>query len=606
MLKYQFKKFTVLMAAASLMGQVSLGADGEKKHFDPPTVQGESAGKEQTPRPSTEQTPRPTNDFSRYDALKEKLEHLSKMAPDHAETPMLVQGEENLVRIHPSKQQFADGSKTIERVKWYREQMKQTCEASDASAKLLGEFIDGCLTDFIFNVVKTDTEFKDKKPTFDLDAKKVRACRDDMNAYFEAKKKKVGEKEWKKYAIDQEIAEKLTKFYNWYGAAAEGIVMSEKEPVPMIEAIKDTTSGNLCLIEAEKAKQDNKIKEPEPKKAVPNQDQKPYQGPAQPSQDFKPPQVQNPAPQQPPQQQPPAYHPPQAGNYDPTGIGYKGNYDPRDRRKYNYDNFRDYGGKDYDTGMYLPLLANYPKGNNYIPPSGNNSLPPRTAVAPPPVGGAAPIGAPFLGRGFSLGLGFSNAYGYPYGGYFPPPLYGGGYGGGYPGYGGIGGGYIPVAPIAPIMPIEPISPCGGLIGGCGMGCGTGLITPCGGTCGGLINPMMPCGNNMLFNPMTQIPGRMVLPRGPINYPFSPYYNYGGMNPNRYTNPRIPGSPLQPVTPGTPGGTTPTNPTIPTTPTNPTTQITLPTIPTGPVSPIYSPINNPIGTSPIRITLPRTN
>ncbi len=605
MLKSQFK-MVVLLVVASLVNPSHLLADEKKDHDEK---------KSETQTTESGGGNRQVNPFSKYDTLKERLEALSKKAPTQVTQPKLVEGKENLVKITPSRQQFSDGAETLKRVKWYRERMAESCKDSDKSSELLGQFMDGCLTDFIFNIVKSDAESNEaqnSQTTFELDAKRVRECRDEMNSYFDAKKTKVGTTEWSKFAVDQEIKEKLEKFFNWYGASAQGIKVDEnKPPSKMIEELKKEQASNLCFIENEKAKQDNKVKLPEvdPKKlAGPNPGQKPYQGPGQPSQDFKPPQVQTPGVQTPPPQTP-AYQPPQGGyqppqggyqggNYDPSGIGYRGKYDPRDRRRYDYDNFRDYGGRDNDPSLYVPLM-NYPKGSNYIPPS-NNNFPARSAP-PPPVSGPAPIApAPFLGRGLNFGFGYSNYSGYPYGGYFPP-MYGG-YGGGYGAvpYGGvgigIGGGYVPVTPI-----VEPITPCGGMIGGCGggimSGCGGGLMTPCGGVCGGgLINPLMPCGNNLLFSPIGQFPNRNMLPRVPgTQYPWNPYYNYGQMPPNRFNIPRNPGSPWQPVIPG--------NPTVPGTPGNPGTPGT-PGNPGNPVTPIYTPGTNPIGTNPIRITIPR--
>jgi len=574
MLKPPFKKLATVFVAVSLFSQVSMSDEQHANNGSNPV--------------------RSENRFSKYDALRDRLEALSKRASATATEPVLVMGTDN-VRIQPTRQQFSDGAETIKRVKWYRERMAESCEQSDRSSKLLGEFIDGCLTRDIFEKVKAEGNSEDTKLTFELEAKKMRACRDDITRYFEAKKQNVGELEWRKYVFDQEIMDKLTKFFNWYGASVN-IGDSSTAPISsMLKSLKEVNVNNLCLVESESAKEAKKVKLPE---GDPRKQAVPGQGPGQPSQEFKPPQVQNPTPQiSPAQPQTPAYQPPQGGyqggNYDPSGIGYRGKYDPRDRGRYNYDNFRDYGDKDYDSPSYIPMLA-YPKGGNYTPPSGNHSFPYRPT--PPPAqnfNSPPPIASPFFGRGFNLGFGFSSASGFPFGGMYPP-LYGGGfggyggYGGGLPLYGGIGGGYVSTVPITPI--VEPISPCGGLIGGCGGGCGMGFINPnpCNQVCGGLINPIMPCVNNPFINPIGQIPGRIDIPRGPgWNYPWNPFYNYGPMNPIRYTNPRIPGSPWQPINPINPVGPVPN-----------------PGIPGNPITPI-NPITNPVNQPPIRITLPRT-
>jgi hypothetical protein len=579
MLKSPFKKIATVFVVVSLFSQVSNAENQNHSNNGSET----SSENQSTPA-------RQENRFSKYDALRERLEALSKKASTTVTEPVLVEGQNNVVRIQPTQQQFSDGAETIKRVKWYRERMAESCEQSDRSAKLLGEFIDGCLTEAIFEKVKA-TGSSEGRPTFDLDAKKMRTCRDDINRYFEAKKQKVGDSEWRKHGFDQEMMDRLTKFFNWYGASVEGVEMGEVVESPMVTALKNITANNLCLAEREKT-----VKLPEVdliRQAVPGQ------RPGQPSQEFTPPQVQTPTPQvSQPQVQSPAYQPPQGGyqggNYDPSGIGYQGKYDPRDRGRYDYDNFRDYGDKNYDFPSYLPFM-NYSKGSNYIPPSGNHSFPYRPAPQPAQnFSNPVPIAPASYGRGFNFGFGFNNAYGGMY-----PPLYGGGYGG-YGGYmggssfsGGISGGYVSTVSITPT--VEPISPCGGLIGGCGGagGCGFGLINsaPCNQFCGGIINPLKPCGNNPFINPIGQIPGRIVMPRGPgSNYPWNPFYNYGPMNPFRYTDPRIPGSPLQPITPITPIG--------PITPITP--PITPPIIP-----PITNPITNPVNQPPIRITLPRT-
>ncbi len=599
MLKFNLKKYAVVTVVAMTVAQS--GVFSADEHIKAPT--------ENTDKPKTEFTPavRQENSFSKYDTLRERLEHLSKIAPKEKKNPELlkIEGQPDVVRITPAQAQFAEGAEILKRVKWYRERMAESCEQSDNSSKMLGQFIDECLINgLVFDTVKVDQEQTNKdQTTFELDAQKIHACKTELNAYYAAKKSKVGESEWKKFAIDQEINDKLTKFFNWYGASAEGISSGSKEqaasePSDLIKEVGNISTKNLCLIEEVKAvstplqKPKYEPKKEEPKKQAVNQ------GPGEPSKQFTPPQVQNPAPQA-PQPQPPVYQPPQqqpyqGGKYDPSGLGNGGKYDPRDRRRYDYDNFRDYGDKDYGSApMYIPQMN--PKGN-YIPPS-NNSLPPRQALPPPAaVGGPAPIAAaPFLGRGFSLGLGFSNAYGYPYGMMPYGPLYGG-YGGGfYPGYGGgfgYGGG-VPIVPISSSTPIT--STCGGLISGtCGSSIGLCGTSPVMG--GMMTSPINSCVNNMLYNPINQIPGRGTLIRFPGNpNMYNPIFNYGGFDPNRIWLPRLPetnpGNPLQTIPPingpFAPPVTTPS-----------------PTIPT-PVGPIYNPGTNPVPNTPIRITLPRT-
>lgn len=631
MLKHSLKRFVVVSVVAMALGQSFTFADDshEKSGEKTPTETREKSpveNRDKAPIDTREKAPADTNvishqvnPFSQYDALRERIEALSKIAPKEKKAPELIHGEPVKVRITPSHQQFSEGAEIVKRVKWYRERMAESCESSDKSAKMLGEFIDNCLTGLVFDSIKVDPEHPNQsaqheKTTFELDAHKIRECRNDLNAYFEAKKHKLGDAEWKKHSIDVEINEKLTKFYNWYGAAVEGFKDPVKEQSDMIKEIGMVNAKNLCLIEeVKKPTAIQEVPKEKPKQATPTpQPQKPYQGPAQPSQDFKPPQVQNQP--QPPAQQPqnPGYQPPQGGyngpKYDPSGLGNGGKY----KKPYDYENFKNYGDKNYTAPMYIPQM-NYPKGSNYIPPS-NNALPPRQASGGPIGGGAAPIGGvPLLGgRGFSLGLGFSNAYGYPYGmGMMPYGGYGGygypgiGYGGYMPGIGGIGIGGIGIGP--GIIPgggaiITPITPCGGLIGGCGGGCGGGLLNPissCGGGCGGgLMNPLMPCGGNgMLYNPMNMYPGRMGMPRMPYGFgnTYNPMYNYGGMDPYRFWNPRNTGNNLQTVTP--------VNTTTPI-----TTPVTNPITVTTPVttSPVYTPVTNPIQSNPIRITLPRTS
>ena len=610
MLKHSLKKFVVVTVVAMAVGQsLTFADDTHEKSGEKTPIE----TREKSPVENRDKAPADTNvinhqvnPFSQYDALRERIEALSKIAPKEKKAPELVHGEPVKVRITPSHQQFSEGAEIVKRVKWYRERMAESCESSDKSSKMLGEFIDNCLTGLVFDSIKADPEQQNlsaqhEKTTFELDAHKIRECRNDLNAYFEAKKHKLGDAEWKKHSIDVEINEKLTKFYNWYGAAVEGFKDPVKEQSDMIKEIGMVNAKNLCLIEeVKKPTAIQEVPKDKPKQATPTP-QKQTQPPAQPSQDFKPPQVQN-QPQQPPAQQPqnPGYQPPQNPSYQPPQLNNGGKY----KKPYDYENFKNYGDKDYSSPMYIPQM-NYPKGSNYIPPS-NNSLPPRQALPPPAAGGGAPIGGvPLLGRGFSLGLGFSNAYGYPYG-MMPYGGYGGypGYGyGGYPGYGyggygpgiGIGGGIVPVGGAI----ITPISTCGGLTGGCGGGCGGGLLNPvssCGGGCGGgLINPISSCGGNgMLYNPMNMYPGRLGMPRMPYSpwNTYNPMYNYGGMDPYRFWNPRNTGTtPMQTVTP-----------------INTTTPITTPITGTNPVTsnPVYTPVTNPIQSNPIRVTLPRTN
>jgi len=608
MLKFNLKKFAVVTVVAMAVGHTMVLASEDHTQ----TQSGEAT------KPKAEFNPgvRQENDFSKYDTLRERLEHLSKIAPKEKKNPEVIhtEGQPAIVRITPSQAQFAEGAEILKRVKWYRERMKESCENSDKSSKMLGEFIDECLINgLVFDSVKLDADQSNKdQKTFELDARKIHACKTELNGYFAAKKSKVGDSEWKKFAIDQEINEKLTKFFNWYGASAEGIIENSKEqaahePSELIKEVGMISAKNLCFIEEAKS-HPSPVQKPkyEPKKEEPKKEEpkkQAVQGPGEPSKQFTPPQVQNPTPQAPPPQQP-AYQPPQqgyqGGKYDPSGLGYGGKYDPRDRKGYDYDNFRNYGDKDYGSApMYIPQLNN--RGNNYIPPS-NNSLPPRQALPPPAGGGVAPIAAaPLLGRGFSLGLGFSNAYGYPYGMMPYGPLYGG-YGGGYyPGYGGgfgYGGG-VPIVPISSVTPIT--STCGG--GLMGNSCGSTI-----GMCGGgpltgvslISSPINACGNNMLYNPMNQFPGRVDLTRFPggiNNYLYSPISNYGGFNPYRIFAPRLPGSNfgnnLQTVPPVNGGITTPTIPS------------TTPTIPLPGSNPGYNPVTISNPSTPIRITLPRT-
>lgn len=569
-------------------------------------VEGDSSHAKEKETPAAESSSgRQENAFSKYDALKERIESLASKASSEAAKPELleaVEGQSRKVKIMPSKQQFSDGAKTIERVKWYREQIASSCEASDKSSKLLGEFIDRCLIGpVIFDSIQAKSG-QAETTTFELDAKEVRFCRDDLNAYFKAKKERVGEENWKKYIYDQEINEKLTKFYNWYGASVEGLASeASTEPSPMVKEVSMVENiQNLCLVENRK---------PIAQGAETNRTPPP---PAQPSQQFGPPQVQNPAtqvPQQPQNGQPqgnPSYPQlqPNGGynagnygaNYNPSnckngqGIGYRCDYDPVDYSpRYERDSF----------GSYLPLMS-YPKGNGgggYVPsPSSPAYFPQRQAPPPPPV--QSGFAAPFLGRGLSLGFGFSQ--GYPYGGY-PMMPYGpmmGGYGGGI-GYSpiGIGGGYVSTMP-AIIEP--PLTPCSsGLMGSCG-GCGGGLMTSCGGGCGGgLITPINQCfGNNPInplmntfMNPFGMNPNRMVNPRMPYNpwNPYgpviNPYYSTNPYNPWRVTIPRVPGTPYQPVAPVNPGG--PGNPGYP-------------------GNPLVNTVNNPVSNNPVRVVVPRTN
>lgn len=595
MLKFNLKKYAVVTVVAMTVAHGSVfSADDHDKS------QGGGADK-----PKAEFSPgvRQENSFSKYDTLRERLEYLSKIAPKEKKNPEVIhtEGQPAIVRITPAQAQFAEGAEILKRVKWYRERMAESCESSDKSSKMLGEFIDECLINgLVFDSVKVDAEQTNKdQTTFELDARKIHTCKAELNSYFAAKKSRIGDAEWKKYAIDQEINDKLSKFFNWYGASAPGIIENSKEqaasePSDLIKEVGLVSVKNLCLVEEAKQKLNPVQKSKyEPKKEEPKK-QAVNQGPGEPSKQFTPPQVQNPAPQAPQPQQPqaPIYQPPQGGKYDPAGLGNGGKYDPRDRRKYDYDNFRDYGDKDYGSApLYIPQMN--PKGN-YIPPS-NNSLPPRQALPPPAaVGGPAPIAAaPFLGRGFSLGLGFSNAYGYPYGMMPYGPLYGG-YGGGYfPGYGGgfgYGGG-VPIVPISSTTPIS--STCGGLLGG---SCGS-MIGMCGGgLTGGLItSPINSCGNNMILNPINQLPGRGTLIRFPGNPGmYNPIFNYGGFDPNRIYFPRLPGSnpnePLQPVPPIN-------GPFVP--------PVTTPNVTLPVVNPIYNPGSGTVPNAPIRITLPRT-
>ena len=528
-------------------------------------------GDEHTDRTASDATTsRKENSFPEYDVLIKRFEELALVASEETVTPEL---KDKLITVSPSKQQLTEGAEILKRIKWYREQIAATCETSDTSSKLLGEFIDSCISKGVISSAVTE----DSK-ALSINAAKIAECKSEINSYFKEKNKIATDVSGKSFPIDSEINSKLSKLFDFFGSSIEGLKFEMEElSTRMMTEVKKMSHANLCLVEEPKVVVPIITKPVPPKTAVPTQATQAAQ-PAQPTQQ---PQVQNP------------------GGYQAPPAGYNGGtYNPgAGKRPYVKDNFKDYGDNN-NTPLYIPNM-NYPKGSNYQPSNNNfpQANPPQRRGRNCGGGGCGGISqAPIIQRGgfpggFGLGLGFSN-YSYNGGGY---PMGYGGYGG-MPGYGGggIGPGYV--TPYYP-MGISPcpqlINPCGGgCNGGCG-GCGTGmggLITPCG-------------GNNMGFNPFNQFPGRGFFPRVPpfVGPGFNPFFNPINNIPGRIFLPRGPGSPwtpqnptgpTQPVIPGQPG-----IPGIPGIPEQPGT-------PGQPGAPNYNPNTNTVPTAPIRITLPR--
>ena len=155
MLKFNLKKFAVVTVVAMAVGHTMVlaaddhtqtqsgGADKPKAEFSPGVRQETTPNVQQDKSPVVHQE----NHFSKYDTLRERLEHLSKIAHKEKKNPEVIhtEGQPAIVRITPSQAQFAEGAEILKRVKWYRERMAESCESSDKSSKMLGEFIDECL-----------------------------------------------------------------------------------------------------------------------------------------------------------------------------------------------------------------------------------------------------------------------------------------------------------------------------------------------------------------------------------------------------------------------------------------------------------------------------